>query len=74
MTPNDITKIRGRMDQRSFAAILGVTPGAVSLWETGQRSPTSAARVLLELLWRKPEIRRALRDIEVDHVREKLSS
>lgn len=35
---------------RGFASILGVSPAAVSRWESGERTPRGPARTLLRMI------------------------
>jgi putative transcriptional regulator len=42
--------------QESFALAIGVPPGTVRQWEQKRRKPTGAARVLLALLDRNPDL------------------
>ena len=48
------------MSQREFAALLGVSPRTLQDWEQGRREPTGAARTLLRVAVRHPEVLREL--------------
>lgn len=50
------TRTRLRLSQNKFAALLGISVKTLHNWEQGRRKPTGAARVLLRLAWRHPEI------------------
>jgi putative transcriptional regulator len=54
----DVAAIRARVGgtQDSFARMLGIPAGTLRNWECSRRSPTGAARVLLDLLASDPEI------------------
>jgi len=45
-----------RLSQDKFAALLGVSVKTLHNWEQGRRKPTGAARVLLRLASRHPEV------------------
>ena len=38
------------LTQEQFALRLGVSQGAVALWESGSREPSGSAKILLEML------------------------
>jgi putative transcriptional regulator len=42
--------------QANFARLIGVPAGTLRQWEQGRRKPTGAARVLLALVDRQPDI------------------
>lgn len=48
------------MSQRDFAGLLGVSPRTLQDWEQGRREPTGAARTLLQVAVRHPEVLREL--------------
>lgn len=58
--PTDIKAIREAMKltQSAFAAILGVSPRTFQDWEQGRRTPSGAARSLLLVAAKRPEILR----------------
>lgn len=55
---HDVRKIRSKtgLSQSQFANSIGVTKSSLQNWEQGKRKPKGAARVLLALLDRDPEI------------------
>ncbi len=46
------------LSQEKFAALLGVSPRTLRDWEQGRRSPSGAARTLLRIAARHPEVLR----------------
>ena len=50
------TRTRLRLSQNKFAALLGISVKTLHNWEQGQRKPTGAARILLRVASRHPEI------------------
>ena len=58
LTPEKIKTIRKKtnLSQSVFAKLLNVSLSSVRQWEQGQRVPTGATRVLLELLDKSPNI------------------
>lgn len=56
--PKDIVNIRKSLNvsQAVFAAYLGVRPASVMGWEYGTRQPSGAARKLLAIASKNPEI------------------
>ena len=50
------TRTRLRLSQNKFAALLGISVKTLHNWEQGRRQPTGAARVLLRVASRHPEI------------------
>lgn len=48
------------MSQREFAELLGVSPRTLQDWEQDRREPTGAARTLLRVAVRYPEVLREL--------------
>ena len=55
---NDIVRARGKLglSQSKFAAILGISAGTLQNWEQGRREPTGAAKVLLRIAVKHPEV------------------
>ena len=51
-----LRKSRFHMSQPVFASLLSVTASTVRAWEQGQKSPSGAARRLLELAEREPKM------------------
>lgn len=58
----EIVEARARtgLSQQQFAAMLGVSPRTLKGWEQGRRKPTGAARSLLTIARRRPEVLREL--------------
>jgi putative transcriptional regulator len=56
--PVDVRAIRTAtgLSQTQFARRFGFTPSAVREWEQGRRQPEAAARVLLMVIARRPEV------------------
>lgn len=50
------TRSKLRLSQNKFAALLGISVKTLHNWEQGRRKPTGAARVLLRVAARHPEI------------------
>lgn len=50
------TRTKLRLTQDKFAALLGISVKTLHNWEQGRRKPTGAARVLLRVASRHPEI------------------
>lgn len=48
------------LSQAQFAALLGVSPRTLQGWEQGRREPTGAAKTLLRVAARHPEVLREL--------------
>ena len=44
------------LSQNMFAKFMGVSVGTLRNWEQGRRRPTGAARVLLRIAMRQPEL------------------
>jgi len=58
VTPFDIKALRKRLNvsQAVFARMLNVSLSSVRHWEQGNRRPTGATKVLLELLMKSPDL------------------
>jgi putative transcriptional regulator len=54
----DVKRARKRLglSQDSFARAFGVSASTVRKWEQGVRRPTGAARVLLRIIERRPDV------------------
>lgn len=50
------TRSRLRLSQNKFAELLGISVKTLHNWEQGRRKPTGAARVLLRVAARHPEV------------------
>lgn len=53
-------RTRGGFSQREFASLMGVSKRTLQEWEQGRRKPTGAARTLLSLAVKRPEVLREL--------------
>ena len=49
------------LSQQAFALLLGVSPRTLQDWEQGRRSPTGAAKKLLQVAVTHPEVLHELR-------------
>lgn len=60
--PSPVAAARQRvgLSQREFAELLGVSPRTLQDWEQERREPTGAARTLLRVAVRHPEVLREL--------------
>lgn len=54
----DVRRLREEagFSQREFATLLGISPGTLRNWEQGRRQPEGAARVLLAIAARHPQV------------------
>jgi putative transcriptional regulator len=54
----DVTRVRRKsgLSQTEFAAALGVSKRTLEQWEQGRRRPSGAARTLLRIADRHPEV------------------
>ena len=50
------TRSKLRLSQSKFATLLGISVKTLHNWEQGRRKPTGAARVLLRVAARHPEV------------------
>lgn len=55
-SPITETRQRVNLSQPKFAEKLGISVNTLRSWEQGLRKPSGAAKTLLELLYRKPEL------------------
>ena len=54
-------RIKLGLSQREFASFIGTAVGTVRKWELGTRSPSGAARTLIEIIKTEPNaVRRAI--------------
>lgn len=51
-----VTRSRLQLSQSKFAELLGISVKTLHNWEQGRRKPTGAARVLLRVAARHPEV------------------
>ena len=54
------TRMRTGLSQQKFADVLGVSTRTLQGWEQGRRKPSGAARSLLAIAKRRPEVLREL--------------
>lgn len=52
-----------QLSQSEFAALMGVSVRTLQEWEQGRRQPTGAARTLLTVAQRHPEVLRELSSV-----------
>jgi putative transcriptional regulator len=60
LSPVAAARVQVGMSQREFAELLGVSARTLQDWEQGRREPTGAARTLLRVAVRHPEVLREL--------------
>jgi putative transcriptional regulator len=56
VTPVAEARLRAGLSQKEFAALLGVSLRTLQEWEQGRRQPSGAARSLIMIAIRYPEI------------------
>jgi len=58
LAANDIRKIRDQihLSQAVFAKLLNVSLSTIRQWEQGVKKPSGSTQVLLELLYKKPDV------------------
>lgn len=49
-------RLRSGLSQAEFAAALGVSKRTIEQWEQGRRTPSGAAKTLLKIVDRHPEV------------------
>lgn len=56
--PNDVAKARLKtgLSQSQFALALQISPRTLQEWEQGRRKPSGAAKALIQIAFRHPEI------------------
>jgi putative transcriptional regulator len=59
---SQVTEARARtgLSQKKFATVLGVSPRTLQDWEQGRRKPSGAARSLLKIATKRPEVLREM--------------
>lgn len=55
-------RMRSGLSQQKFADVLGVSRRTLEAWEQGRRKPTGAARSLLTIATKRPEVLREVLD------------
>jgi putative transcriptional regulator len=53
-------RTRSGFSQQEFASLMGVSKRTLQEWEQGRRKPTGAARTLLSLAVKRPEVLREI--------------
>lgn len=53
-------RTRGGFSQQEFASLMGVSKRTLQEWEQGRRKPTGAARTLLSVAARRPDVLREI--------------
>ena len=53
-------RMRVGLSQQEFAELLGVSPRTLQDWEQGRREPTGAARMLLKVAVKHPDVLRKI--------------
>lgn len=53
-------RLRMGLSQQDFAQLLGVSPRTLQDWEQGRREPTGAARMLLRVAVKHPNVLRRM--------------
>jgi putative transcriptional regulator len=53
-------RTRGGFSQQEFATLMGVSKRTLQEWEQGRRKPTGAARTLLDVAVKRPEVLREI--------------
>ncbi|MBE0506613.1 MAG: helix-turn-helix domain-containing protein [Marinospirillum sp.] len=56
--PNEVAEARGKtgLTQKEFAEVLHISPRTLQEWEQGRRKPSGAAKALIEIAFRHPEV------------------
>lgn len=49
-------RLKSGLSQSEFAAVLGVSKRTLEQWEQGRRQPSGAARILIRIAERHPEV------------------
>jgi len=53
-------RTRGGFSQQEFATLMGVSKRTLQEWEQGRRKPTGAARTLLDVAVKRPDVLREI--------------
>lgn len=58
IAPNEVASARLKtgLSQAEFAKVLQISPRTLQEWEQGRRTPSGAARALIQIAFRHPEI------------------
>ena len=60
LPPATQARLRMGLSQEDFAHLLGVSPRTLQDWEQGRREPTGAARMLLKVAVKHPNVLRKM--------------
>ena len=60
LPPAAEARLRMGLSQQEFAQLIGVSARTLQDWEQGRREPTGAARMLLKLAVKHPEVLRKM--------------
>ncbi len=58
VAPNEVAaaRLRTGLSQAQFARALHISPRTLQEWEQGRRKPSGAARALIEIAFKHPEV------------------
>ncbi len=58
VAPNEVAtaRMRTELSQAQFARALNISPRTLQEWEQGRRKPSGAARALIEIALKHPEV------------------
>lgn len=56
--PNEVAEARSKtgLSQRQFAEVLHISPRTLQEWEQGRRKPSGAAKALIQIAFRHPDV------------------
>lgn len=60
MSPIAEARLKSKLSQAQFAQLLGVSVRTLQDWEQGRREPSGAAKTLILIATRRPEVLRSL--------------
>ena len=60
VSPIVAARIKAELSQAQFAKLLGVSVRTLQDWEQGRREPSGAAKTLIRIATRRPDVLRAL--------------
>jgi putative transcriptional regulator len=60
LSPIAEARLKSGLTQTQFAALMGVSPRTIQDWEQGRREPSGAAKTLLKVAVRHPEVLKEL--------------
>lgn len=58
VVPNEVAaaRLKTGLSQAEFAQVLQISPRTLQEWEQGRRTPSGAAKALIQIAFRHPEI------------------